>query len=424
VIDPRLELIRAFIEKAAASDRSLAGDALGHLEAIDREVTQLSQMDGRLARIADTLTKLARLEFDARAELEGDGGQLDAIVAYVNMLSEELFERLQERKRAELELERRIEERTRDVTQANQQLQESLSELRATQRKLMDASRRAGMSDVATSVLHNVGNVLNSVNVSTEVIAETLGNSRVRGLQKVASVLREHRGDLSAFFSSDPVGRRLPDYLLQLAVAVESERTQLLDEVGSLRKNVEHIKVIVSLQQANARSAMGLVEAFSYSEAIDDALRLVSESFSDHHIQVVRDFPEAPLEIVADRHMLLQIITNLLSNARHAVQSGDAAGKEILLRLRTEEGFARLEVQDNGCGIRREHLARIFGHGFTTKRGGHGFGLHGAACATTEMGGRLAAHSDGPGRGARFTLDVPLSRAAAAVTVGRSRDSN
>lgn len=123
---------------------------------------------------------------------------------------------------------------------------------------------------------------------------------------------------------------------------------------------------------------------------------------------MVRDCPAEPVELVADRHMLIQIITNLLSNARHAVMGGRAPHKRIAVRMHLSAQRAVLEIEDNGCGIAAEHVARIFTHGFTTKADGHGFGLHSAACAATDMGGSLSAHSDGPGEGARFTLDLPL----------------
>src|SRR6185369_13109107 len=108
-----------------------------------------------------------------------------------------------------------------------------------------------------------------------------------------------------------------------------------------------------------------------------------------------------------DRHKLFEMVMNLLSNAGHAVEGQGM--RNIAVRVRPR-GFDRflIEVEDTGCGISPEHLDKIFTFGFTTRPGGHGFGLHASACAAAEMGGSLTAHSDGPGRGARFTIELPL----------------
>ena len=72
-----------------------------------------------------------------------------------------------------------------------------------------------------------------------------------------------------------------------------------------------------------------------------------------------------------------------------------------------------MEVTDNGEGIPKENLTRIFQHGFTTKKTGHGFGLHSGSNAAREMGGSLNVRSDGTGTGATFILELPLNKNAA-----------
>ena len=72
-------------------------------------------------------------------------------------------------------------------------------------------------------------------------------------------------------------------------------------------------------------------------------------------------------------------------------------------------GLAIISVADNGIGIPAENLTRIFAHGFTTRKHGHGFGLHSSALAASEMGGALRVQSDGHGCGATFTIELPLS---------------
>ncbi|APR86213.1 PAS/PAC sensor signal transduction histidine kinase [Minicystis rosea] len=294
-------------------------------------------------------------------------------------------------------------ERAKALHESNRQLAESLARLQQTQGQLVEASRRAGMTDVATTVLHNVGNVLNSVNVSAGIAVDTIKHSRIGGLSKAAEMLRAHRDDLAAFLTTDERGRLLPDYLSGVADAVSGEMATITEELQSLQGNIEHIKMIIAMQQAHARPGE-MVETVRLTDIVEEALRINLMSRKGSDMKIVRDFIDEPTAHL-DRHKLLQILTNLLSNARHAVKNDDRPDKQITVRIRAESPErVAIEVEDNGCGIAPENLSKIFSFGFTTKKEGHGFGLHSSACSAIEMGGSLAAHSDGPGRGAVFTL--------------------
>jgi signal transduction histidine kinase len=303
-------------------------------------------------------------------------------------------------------LEHRVDERTAALVEANLKLKQILEKNRAMQRQIMDASRRAGMADVATTVLHNVGNVLNSVNVSASIVIEAVQRSRVVGLTKAAELIRAHEGDWPHFFAQDEKGKKLPAYIATLAAAAAHERAEMLKELSSLQQNIDHIKAVVSRQQAQAKSAIGVIETVSLRELLDDAINLSKAAHEKRGILVIREYASAPAARL-DRHKLFEMVMNLLSNAGHAVEGQEM--RNIAVRVRPR-GFDRflIEVEDTGCGISSEHLDKIFTFGFTTRPGGHGFGLHASACAAAEMGGSLTAHSDGPGRGARFTIELPL----------------
>jgi PAS domain S-box-containing protein len=276
-------------------------------------------------------------------------------------------------------------------------------------RSLLDVSRYAGMAEVATGVLHNVGNTLNSVNISTGILSDQLRHSRVPGLRKAAGLLREHIQDLSTFLTQDPRGRQLPNYLLALAEALELERQGLREEVVALTQSVDHIKSIVSMQQQYAR-ATGVVERLPVPQLIEEALRLHAVSFERDGILVTQTHGDVP-PIPLDRHKLLQILVNLLSNARHALMESATLDKQLHIRtqLNPAQDALLIEVADNGVGILPEHHERLFTQGFTTKKSGHGFGLHISALAATEMGGRLTCTSVGPGQGATFSLLLPVA---------------
>jgi PAS domain S-box-containing protein len=287
--------------------------------------------------------------------------------------------------------------------------------LEQTRRSLVDASRAAGMAEVATGVLHNVGNVLTSVNVATGVLATGLHQSKADSLARLAALLEEHAGDLAAFLTTDPKGRRVPELLAGLAAHAVAERDRLLAEIESLQKNIEHIKEIVAMQQAYA-TMVGVVEPLEPAALMDDAVRMNRGALVRHEVRVVRAFAAVP-PVLGERAKVLQILVNLIRNAKYATDEAGGADKLITLRIEPgRDGHARLIVQDNGVGIPAENLEKIFQHGFTTRSGGHGFGLHSSAAAAADMHGSLTAHSDGPGRGATFTLELPLAPAGAIPT--------
>lgn len=291
-----------------------------------------------------------------------------------------------------------------DITE-NKQAQEERERLN---RQLLDASRQAGMAEVATSVLHNVGNVLNSVNVSGSLIAEKVRNSKVSNITKAVALIRQQEADLGNFFANDPKGKQLPGYLEGLATHLAQEQQEILKEVGGLVANIVHIKEIVSMQQSYAKSS-GIVEELKMTELMDDALRMNEGAMNRHNVTVVRDYSNVP-PILTEKHKVLQILINLIRNAKYACDDSGRNDKQITLRVANGDGRVKLSVVDNGVGILPENLTRIFNHGFTTRKEGHGFGLHSGANAAKELGGALRAFSDGHNHGATFTLELPVNR--------------
>jgi C4-dicarboxylate-specific signal transduction histidine kinase len=313
---------------------------------------------------------------------------------------------------ANSQLERRVQERTSDLSQKNHELQFEITERQRAQaelelvhRKMLDVSRQAGMAEVATGVLHNVGNVLNSINVSSSQVAHKLKKSKAANLSRVVALLRTHESDLGNFMANDPKGRQLPAYLAELSDRVAEEQSSALKEVAQLQKDIDHIKDIVAMQQGFAMVS-GVVEPLRVSDLVEDALRMNSSALVRHHIHIIKDLQDDPV-IITEKHKVLQILVNLVSNAKHACNNSGEQEHKMTIRVRHAEDRVRIEVTDNGVGIPAENLTRIFNHGFTTRSNGHGFGLHSGALAAKELGGSLSAHSDGPGRGATFTVELP-----------------
>jgi two-component system NtrC family sensor kinase len=309
---------------------------------------------------------------------------------------------------------RHLEGRTLALAGKNDQLQKEIVErniaearLEKTHRQLVESSRQAGMAEVATSVLHNVGNVLNSVNVSATLVSEQMHASKSANVPKIGAMLQEHADDPD-FLTHNAKGRRIPGYLIQLGADLVEERKAMVVELGHLRKNIEHIKDIVGMQQ-NYAKVSGVAETVAISELVEDALRMSAAALARHGLEVVRAYQPGPF-VTTERHKVLQILVNLIRNAKHACDDAGPAKKRVTVEIVFGEPMVRIIVSDNGVGIPPENLRRIFAHGFTTRKDGHGFGLHSGALAAKELGGSLTAWSDGPGKGAVFTLEIPFTR--------------
>ena len=286
--------------------------------------------------------------------------------------------------------------------------------LRLSQQKLLDTSRLAGMAEVATGVLHNVGNVLNSVNVSAGLVLEKLRQSKVPKLCKAAELLTGRNGSLGEYLTQDPNGQKLPGYLAKLGQFLVEENTDLLGEVRQLSRNIEHIKEVVAMQQ-NYAKVSGIFEDLHAHMLVEDAIAMNTGAFERHGLTLDRRFSTAP-RVRVDRHRVLQILINLIRNAKYALD--DAAGHDKRLTISieaTERQSVRVVVADNGVGISPDNLTRVFGHGFTTRKDGHGFGLHSGANAAKEMGGSLTVQSAGLGHGATFTLELPVASTESSI---------
>lgn len=309
---------------------------------------------------------------------------------------------IEDHKRTELQLE----EKTRMLTTEIEERLRIEAEVERGHKQLLVTSRLAGMAEVATSVLHNVGNVMTSVNVLSSSIVDLVRNSKVSSVTRLGELLGSHRRELNRFLSDDERGRKMPDYVGQLGAHLANEQSLLLQKVKVLNDNIHHINEIVAMQQDYAQVS-GVLEKLRPQEVVEDALRMHGESLKRHGIKLIYDC-EQIAAITMDRHKILQIIFNLLENAKHACIQGNPPDKKISVALQSAAGgFVRLVVSDNGMGISPENVARIFGQGFSTRKDGHGIGLHSSILAAQDMGGRLTAHSDGPGCGAVFSLEIP-----------------
>jgi C4-dicarboxylate-specific signal transduction histidine kinase len=301
--------------------------------------------------------------------------------------------------------EAQLKQRTQTLENEIEERKRMQLEIERIHRELLETSRQAGMTEIATNVLHNVGNVLNSVNISASLVADSVKKSKASSLVKVVALLRDHEQDLGTFFTSDPRGKQLSTYLSQLSEHFLNDQKATVTELNLLQGNIEHIKEIVAMQQNYAKVA-GVKEIINLNELVEDSLHLNEDSLNRHQVRIIREFENVP-PLNVEKHKVLQVLVNLIRNAKHACQDSARADRQLTVRVADGDGRIKISVMDNGVGISPENLTRIFSHGFTTRKDGHGFGLHSGALAAKEMGGSLSVQSDGPDKGANFTLELP-----------------
>ncbi len=347
-----------------------------------------------LARTAQEVT--SRRDYSLRAQTRGPAEVSALAEAFNTML---------------LEVGRRDEALARQLVALDQEVRErkaAQETLRENTREMLRLSREAGMAEVAAGVLHNIGNALNSINVSAELLADHLRSHARSGLAALQELFRSPPPKARAVLEAHAEGPALRDYAAACAGHASEHLTLAEDELASLRIGVGHLKEIVARQQTLAK-APRRSEQFDLVEVVRESLLIDKTESHAPAVRVLQSTEGAPpFHVFADRGAVAQILINLLANARAAVATASPA--DPLVRIHIGPATAShlpVSVSDNGVGIAPDQLVSIFRYGFTTKSAGHGFGLHNAANTARLLGGSLRVHSDGVGRGATFTLELP-----------------
>ena len=324
-------------------------------------------------------------------------------------INAELTERIAAQKeltRAHERLEVRVKERTVELSREVSDRKLAQEELARLNTYIADVSHRAGMAQVANSVIHNVGNALNSINVAVTTINSEIKSTPLHTLPKIADMLKTHEGDLFTFLSGDEKGKQLPKLISMLSEQWKMENTSLLSETTQLQASVAHIREIVSRQQSLS-GKLGIDEIINISDLINNCLSFYVTNFKNAQILASMD-NEPGLEWIGDRSKTTQILLNLIMNAEESLIASSNNPKTLkITSFNNKNEGIQIEVSDNGTGIEPEVLNKLFGYGFTTKPFGHGLGLHASAIAANEMNGTLQAFSSGKDKGATFILTLP-----------------
>lgn len=314
---------------------------------------------------------------------------------FVQMVIRDVTEReraQEELRKANENLELKVQLRTEELNDLNS--------------KIGEIARSSGMAEVASGVLHNVGNVLNSVNISTSLLRSQVSNSKINNLEKLVGMIKDHEDDLCDYLKNDEKGKYIIPFLSGLSDKLIQDKNNQMLELDSLSDNIEHIKNIVTMQQSHT-GGMGVIENIKASMIMDDAISINLASMGEHGIEIIRVYDEGP-EISVDKHKLMQVLVNLVSNAGHALAS-KKEDKVITVGIQKDKDSVLFYVEDNGIGIDESDIARVFEFGFKKRKGGHGYGLHHSAIMAKELGGKIQVMSDGLGKGAQFKLSIPIN---------------
>jgi signal transduction histidine kinase len=384
-LDPDTMLIAILMFSAAALFFALLS-SLVFSTTFTRPLREMSEVVSRIAG-DEQLAQIGRVPLRQDDEIGALARLTNAMIDRLARTSTERTAALHALERLNQTLERRVEDRTQELTKV--------------QAVAITNAHRAGMSEISANVLHNVGNVLNSVNVSCDQLESTLRASRAPGLQKVGDLLRAHGDQVDQFLTSDPKGRRLPEYLIMVAESLAQDHGLLVGELTRLKSKVHLINAVITAQQQYA-SGRFLTEIADITQVVDEILVMQAHALGKSGVRVVKHL--APVDQVPiQRTKLAHVLLNLMKNAEEAMAATAAEHRVLTIEV---GGGAQpfIRVGDAGEGISADNLVKLFQHGFTTKPTGHGFGLHSCASSMREMGGRLVATSDGIGRGASFML--------------------
>ncbi|MDJ0835810.1 MAG: GAF domain-containing sensor histidine kinase [Acidobacteriota bacterium] len=276
------------------------------------------------------------------------------------------------------------------------------AQLSLQKRRVRSAEDKA---EIASSVLHNIGNVINSVNVACSLMESKLEHSRLDKLIMALNLMQDHIADLPGFFADNPKGKMLPEFLFRLQGQMEDERDNMLEEIRKVSNKAQLMQDIIETQQTISK--VGSAEAHDLIQIVEEALTVQKTNLNANNITVVKDFhTDRPVRGLKSK--MVHTLINLIKNGQEAML--DTPEGERVLKLMTDEGDngkVYLTIQDTGTGMTQGTLDRLFTHGFTTKKDGHGFGLASCAQIMSEMGGSIEAKSDGPGKGSSFILSFP-----------------
>ncbi len=276
------------------------------------------------------------------------------------------------------------------------------AELEKIHSELLESAHRAGMAQIASEVLHSIGNVLTSVKTSIHLMFQAAHSTNISGLIKANALLRENIYNLEAFILNNPKGKKLLEYYLTIEDEIILEYNTYQGHLTRLDEKVKVIEDVVSVQQ-NYANAVALTDKYDLAKIINDAITIQADALADQNIEVIKHFEDIP-DVSIQKNKTIHILISLIQNAKESIIEERTGERSITISMYIEKNHVYIKIHDTGKGISPENTEKIFAHGFTTRKDQHGFGLHTSANYMAQMGGEIWAESQGDGRGATFIL--------------------
>lgn len=284
-------------------------------------------------------------------------------------------------------------------------LERTTIELRATQDELVRSAHQAGMTEIVINVLHEIGNTLNHINTSAEVLDDLVDPVMFgRLLRRVVLLLEDNAHQLPAFFEQNPRAKQLPNMLGEVEKSLISHGNELQLEVQELKDGIQKIMGILQAQQELAEGE-GLFELVDLNAFLDTSLKHIETAKTFFAFEIQRNYDQVPrVEIL--KRKLVQVMTHLMVNAQEAFARNQTSHPLISIKTRLIKGEVVATICDNAGGIPADLQSTVFNQGFTTKTGGRGLGLHFCANVMTEMNGKI--HLTSHGKTTEINLSFPV----------------
>jgi ligand-binding sensor domain-containing protein/signal transduction histidine kinase len=313
-------------------------------------------------------------------------------------------------------LENRVQQRTAELRSKSQELEEqkrdlekTLVELNDTKYELIETAHKAGMADTAVSVLHNVGNTINSIVVSSSLITEALTRPVSHRFIKANKLLKENKDDLESFVLNDPRGKKLLDYYLLLEAPFTKEHDLLAENAERMKNAMYKIEEVVNAYKPLVADRSYYHQEINLKDIVESVLEFHYGTNNPRHVKIVRLHEENLPEFSVQKSRLMHVLHSLLNNADEAMQECKEGERTLKVETSKDDEHVYIKISDTGCGIDKAALKKVFSFGYSGKQNRRGFSLHGCANYMTEMGGRMWADSAGIGLGATFVLEFPVN---------------
>jgi len=286
---------------------------------------------------------------------------------------------------------------------------DSQTKIKLLNKNLVNSARQAGMAEIAINVLHSVGNVLNSLNISSDILYKKIRNIDIAQLEKLANFLKNDQSEEIQLFVKSEKGAKILEFLELSGQKLNNDKVELFNEVRDLKKYVFEVMKIIEAQQSNSKPTT-VISNFVISIVIDSILSQYKDQLKLNEIIVIQE--DKGLSITTDEYQFSKIVQNLIQNAidsLYARHASENIPKKITISSQLcDHDKVAIEVADNGIGIHLEDINLIFNARFSTKHDHNGLGLHYSAITAKKLGGNLTVSSDGLGKGAIFKLIIPL----------------